>query len=84
MYSPQVQKINYLKCLVSGSAAGHSYLKSDSHSPKKICFICFNESPLKLVKNAFYFISKALFVLEIFKFLSWPFGHVEKAALLEI
>ena len=28
------------------------------------------ESPLKLMKNAFYFISKALFVLKIFKFLS--------------
>ena len=21
----------------------------------KICFICFNESPLKMMKNAFYF-----------------------------
>ena len=28
------------------------------------------ESPLKLMKNAFYFTSKALFVLKIFKFLS--------------
>ena len=27
-------------------------------------------SPLKMMKNAFYFISKALFVLKIFKFLS--------------
>ena len=35
-----------------------------------ICFICFYESPLKMVKNAFYFILKALFVLKIFKFLS--------------
>ena len=31
-----------------------------------------------MIKNAFYFIFKALFVLEIFKFLSWLFGHVEK------
>ena len=30
------------------------------------------------MKNAFYFPSKALLVLEIFKFLSWLFGHVEK------
>ena len=29
-------------------------LKSDSHLPQKI--ICFNESPLKTIKNAFYFI----------------------------
>ena len=28
------------------------------------------ESPLKLMKNVFYFISKALFVLKIFKFLT--------------
>ena len=30
------------------------------------------------MKNAFYFMLKALFVLEIFKFLSWVFGYVEK------
>ena len=42
-------------------------LKSDSHPPKKI--ICFNESPLKMGRNAFYFILKVLFVLKIFKFL---------------
>ena len=30
------------------------------------------------MKNAFYFNSKALFVLNIFKYLSWFFGHVEK------
>ena len=28
------------------------------------------ESPLKIMKNAFYFTSKALFALKIFKFLS--------------
>ena len=49
----------------------------------KICFICFNESSLKLMKNAFYFILKALFVLKIFRFFSWLFGHVEKTAWLE-
>ena len=32
------------------------------------------ESPLKLMKNAFYFTIKALFVFKIFKFLSWVFG----------
>ena len=31
-----------------------------------------------MMKNAFYFRSKALFVLKIFKFLSWIFGHVVK------
>ena len=46
-------------------------------------FICFNESPLKMMKNAFYFILKALFVFKISKFLSWLFGPVEKMARLE-
>ena len=43
-------------------------LKLDSHLSKKFIFICFNESPLKMMKNAFYFILKALLVLRIFKF----------------
>ena len=30
------------------------------------------------MKNAFYFILKALFVLKTFKFLSWLFRHVAK------
>ena len=48
----------------------------DSHLPKKICFICLIENPLKITKNAFYSILKALFILKIFKFLSRLFGHV--------
>ena len=59
------------------------HLMSDPHLLKKNCFICFNKSPLKMMKNAFYFIFKALFVLKIFKFLSWFFDDVEKTALLE-
>ena len=34
-------------------------------SCKKVGFICFNESPLKMVKNSFYTILKPLFVLDI-------------------
>ena len=34
------------------------------------------ESHLKIMENAFYFLSKALFVLKIFKFLSLLFGHM--------
>ena len=37
---------------------------------KKNCIICFIESTLKMMKNAFYFILKVLFVLKIFQFLS--------------
>ena len=51
---------------------------------KKHFFICFNDNPSKIMKNAFYFILKALFVLKIFKYMSWIFGHVEKTAWLEI
>ena len=31
-----------------------------------------------MMKNAFYFTLKALFVLKIFKFLFWLFGHAAK------
>ena len=44
-------------------------LKSDFHLPKKYV-ICFIESYLKMMKNTFYFILKALFVIKIFKFLA--------------
>ena len=54
-----------------------------SPSKKKKIFICFNESPLKIMKKAFYFVLKALFILKIFKLLSWLSGHVEKIAWLE-
>ena len=40
--------------------------------------ILATESSLKMMKNAFYFTSKALFVLKIFKFLYWVFGHEAK------
>ena len=36
---------------------------------KKNCVIYFIENPLKMMKNAFYFILNALFVLKIYKFL---------------
>ena len=41
------------------------------------------ESTWKLIKNVSYFILKALFILNIFKFWSWYFGHVEKTICLE-
>ena len=46
-------------------------------------FLCFNESPLKMIKNAFHFISKALLILRICKFLLRFFGHVEKTTELK-
>ena len=47
------------------------YIKVGFSLSKKIYFICFNESLLKMMKNAFYVILKALSVLKVFKTLSW-------------
>ena len=44
--------------------------------------ICFIERPLKMMKNAFGFILRALFILKIFNYLSWLFCHVGKTAWL--
>ena len=50
-------------------------LKLNSHL---LVFIYFRVSPLKMMKNAFYFMLKALLALEIFTFLSSLFAYVEK------
>ena len=50
---------------------------------KKSCVVCLIKIPLKMRKNNFYLILKALFVLKIFKFLSRNFGHVGKTASLQ-
>ena len=55
-------------------------LKLGLSPSKKNCIICFTESPLKMMKNAFFFILKALFLLKTFKFLLRLFDHVEKTA----
>ena len=47
---------------------------------KRISVICLIESPLKMMKNVFYFTLIALFVLKIFKFLSQLFGYLGKTA----
>ena len=45
---------------------------------KKVGSIHFNESPFKMMKNAFGFTLKAAFILKIFKFLYWHCGTVWK------
>ena len=67
------KKRNHLRKLTAN-------LKLDCNPQKNICF---NDSPSKMMKNAFYFILKALFVLKIFKLLSWLFRYVEKMTWLE-
>ena len=59
----QLVSLHWLKMAIDLIKAGLS-------PSKKIFFICFNESPSKMKKNAFYFILKAPFVLKIFNFLS--------------
>ena len=54
------------------------YVKVGLSPLKKNCGICLIESPLKMMKNTFYFILKALFVLKIFNFQSQLFGHAGK------
>ena len=68
--------------LPTGTMTGNISFKVGLPSfKKKNCFVCFNGSPLKLMKNAFYFILKDIFVLKIFKVLSWLFGHVKKGLI---
>ena len=44
----------------------------------KQCSNLATESVLKIMKNAFYFALKALFLLKIFEFLSWFSGYTDK------
>ena len=62
------------------------FLQKFSKSNSHLFFqknICFDERPLKVLKNDFLFSLKAHFDLKIFEFLSWLFNHVEKTAWLE-
>ena len=45
----------------------------DSDLPNKLVLFACMKSPLKMINNGFYLILKALFVLKMFKFLSWLF-----------
>ena len=61
----------------------NKWFELTSDLPKKFGLFASLKAFVKMMKNAFYFILKALFVLKIFKFLSWLFGHVERTAWLE-
>ena len=54
-----------------------SALKSDSHLPKIVLLFPLLKS-LKIDEKCFYFISKALFILKIFKFLPWLWWKMKK------
>ena len=44
------------------------YIKIELLPSLKVAFICLNESSLKMMRNAFYFMFKVLFVLKIYTF----------------
>ena len=50
-------------------------IKVGFSSSKINCLICFNESPLKMLKIVYYFILEARFVLTVFKNFSCLFAH---------
>ena len=72
-------KIKFLMCVSFQYFRNISNISGKNKKPKsklkveKNCVICFIESPLKIAKNAFYFIFKALFVL---KYLSFCYGFL--------
>ena len=72
-----------MKLLLADNIATHLkiyLLKDGLSSSKKVVFSCFSERSqmMKMMKNPFYFMLKALFALEIFTFLVRLFGWVEK------
>ena len=73
--------VKLICCIAFRLASSTCFLLKVGLSPsKKKCVICLNDSPINMMKNAFYFILKALFVLKLFSFLSRLFGHVGKTA----
>ena len=58
--SASIVNLAHLYCLIFKVCIHYFY---------QIFVFPLSDSPLKTMKNAFYFIEKALFVLEIFKFL---------------
>ena len=53
------------------------FLKSDPHPPKS-CFYFHQRKPFKNDEICFLFHVRSFFVFEIFTFLSWHFGYIEK------
>ena len=74
-FSPALRYTDW-RCFIQTLYKIDQEIKVGLSPSKKNFYFCFNDSPSKMIKNAFYFILKAYFVLKIFKFLSWVFGQV--------
>ena len=57
-------------------------LKSNAHLPKKICLICFNESPFKSNKKCFLFHLKISFCFQDSKIFVLTFRSFRKNGLI--
>ena len=68
----------YSDVLKKCKCAIHPLLKGQKMLSEGIFLFASMISLQKWWKNVFHFILKTLFVFKIFKFLSWPFGHVKK------
>ena len=59
-----------------------SYIEARLSPFKKNCVTCLIENPLKVMKNVFYFVIKALCVLKIFKVFVTTFWSSGKNSLI--
>ena len=66
---PKIVSLVNIEKYLRGNNLPDLLIKVGLSPSKKVFFICFNDSPSKMMKNAFYSILKALFLLKIFKFL---------------
>ena len=76
------QKICPKKCTHTPNVQNRPWFKVRLSPSKKIWVVCFIESPLKMMNNAFYLILKALFVLKIFKVFIMTFWSSRKSDLI--
>ena len=68
----QFKKLDYkyLKLLLDGRFLENCIKNNVKGALSGLRQFLVTESPLKMMKNVFYFTSKALFILKMFKFLS--------------
>ena len=87
MYSPKKQKVYvqfFLVWFYNDVKMYRTFLVKVGLLPfKENRFIYLNESPLKIMKNAFLFHVESTFTSQVFKFLSWLLGRIEKTAWSE-
>ena len=83
----QIHAINFwivpLKKMVNFPNFCKTWFKAGILPPKNLGVFCFNEIPLEMMRIAFYFNLKPLFVFKILKFLFWLFWSCRKTTWYE-